>query len=116
MGKSKTYFCFAYPSDLDQAYAFYCARYRDISFKEFLNLGLTDFLRKFNSIPENEPLFTIIKSRSIDLSQIKDKNERKYWSSLKRIHKIPSEYLSAGEIITSLKDFTKEKKLWLKKS
>ena len=29
------FFCFAYPSDLDQAYAFYCARYENISFKEF---------------------------------------------------------------------------------
>ena len=111
MRKSKTLFCFAYPSDLNNAYAFYCARYENITFQEFLKLGQTDFLRKFNSIPESEPLFTIIKSRSIDTSKIKDKEERKYWNSLKRINRIPSEYLSAGEIITNLTNFTKEKKL-----
>ena len=82
---NKTYFCFAYPSDLDQAYAFYCARYKDMSFKEFLELGITDFMKKLASIPESEPLYTIIKSRTIDLSKIKDKDERKYWSNLKRI-------------------------------
>ena len=105
-------FCFAYPHDLDQAYAFYCSRYENITYKEFLNLGLTDFLKKFNSIPESEPLHLIIKSRGINTSKIKDKGERKYWNDLKRINRIPSEYLSAGEIITDLTNFTKEKKLW----
>lgn len=80
-----------------------------------MKLGLTDFLKKFQSIPENEPLFTIIKSRNINLAKIKDKDERKYWADLKRINQIPSEYLTANEIITDLTSFTKEKKLWLKK-
>ena len=75
---NKTYFCFAYPSDLDNAYAFYCARYENISFEEFLKLGITDFTRKFSSIPESEPLYTIIKSRTIDTNKIKDKEERRY--------------------------------------
>lgn len=70
-------------------------------------------MRKFQSIPESEPLHTILKSRSIDTGKIKDKEERKYWNSLKRINRIPSEYLSASEIITDLTDFTKkEKKIW----
>ena len=108
---NKTYFCFAYPSDLDNAYAFYCARYKDITFKEFLKLGLNDFLKKFGSIPESEPLFTIIKSRTIDTSKIKDKEERKYWNKLKKINAIPEEYLATNEILYDLKTFTKEKKL-----
>lgn len=111
MKKSKTTFCFGYENDLDQAYAFYCARYKDITFQEFRNLGLTDFLKKFASIPENEPLYTILKSRVIDLSQIKDKNEKKYWSNLKRMNAIPAEYLSVDEILTDLSQFAKEKKL-----
>lgn len=110
--QQKTTFSFAYPKDLDNAYAFYCARYKDITFKEFLELGLTDFMKKFSSIPENEPLYTIIKSRTIDLGQIKDKNERKYWSSLKKANAIPSEYLSTNEIMIDLSKFTKENKLW----
>ena len=85
MRQSKTAFCFGYPHDLDHAYAFYCARYENITFKEFKELPLTDFLKKFGSIPESEPLHTIIKSRTIDTSKIKDKNERKYWNKLKKL-------------------------------
>lgn len=108
---NQTIFCFGYPHDLDQAYAFYCARYENITFKEFLGLPLSDFLRKFRSIPESEPLYTIIKSRIIDTSKIKDKNEKKYWNELKRKNRIPSEYLSVNEILSDLSRFTKEKKL-----
>ena len=111
MKQSKTTFCFGYPHDLDQAYAFYCARYENITFKEFKELPLTDFLKKFSSIPESEPLHTIIKSRKIDTSKIKDKSERKYWNKLKKLNEIPSEYLNINEIMQELKEFTKEKKL-----
>lgn len=107
--QSKTYFSFAYEKDLNEAYAFYCARYRDISYKEFMNLGITEFTRKF-TIPENEPLYKIIKSRTIDLGTIKDKNEKRYWQSLKKINAIPSEYLSTNEIMLDLEKFAKEKK------
>lgn len=107
----KTYFCFGYPSDLDNAYAFYCARYENITFKEFLKLGLSDFMRKFSSIPESEPLYLILKSRTINTSKIKDKEERKYWNKMKSNNAIPSEYLSTQEIMLDLKNFAKEKKL-----
>lgn len=106
--KNKTYFCFAYDKDLNQAYAFYCARYENITFKEFLNLGLSDFMRKFSSIPESEPLFKILRSRTINLGKIKDKEEKKYWSELKRINKIPDEYISLEEIISELQKNIKE--------
>lgn len=79
--------------------------------KEFRELPLSDFIRKFKSIPENEPLFTIIKARTIDTSKIKDKQEKKYWNELKRINKIPSEYLSVDEILNDLSKFAKEKKI-----
>lgn len=111
MRQSKTAFCFGYPHDLDHAYAFYCARYENITFKEFKELPLTDFLKKFSSIPESEPLHTIIKSRTIDTSKIKDKNEKKYWNKLKKLNEIPSEYLNINEIMQELKEFTKEKKI-----
>lgn len=108
---NKTYFCFAYPSDLDNAYAFYCARYENISFEEFLKLGITDFTRKFSSIPESEPLYTIIKSRTIDTNKIKDKEERRYWNKLKRLNAIPSEYISTREIMLDLTKMSKEYKV-----
>lgn len=82
-----------------------------MTMKEFRGLPLSDFIRKFKSIPENEPLFTIIKARTIDTSKIKDKQEKKYWNELKRINKIPSEYLSVDEILNDLSKFAKEKKI-----
>ena len=93
---NKTYFCFAYPSDLDNAYAFYCARYENISFEEFLKLGITDFTRKF---------------RTIDTNKIKDKEERRYWNKLKRLNAIPSEYISTREIMLDLTKMSKEYKV-----
>lgn len=68
-------------------------------------------MRKFASIPETEPIYKILKSRKIDVNKIKDKNEKKYWSELKRVNRIPSEYLSTEEIMQGLSDFAKEKKL-----
>ena len=85
-------FSFSYWKDLDEAYAFYCARYENITYEEFLELPYSDFLRKLQSIPETEPLYTIMKARGIKLSKIKDKEERKYWEHLKREYKIPYAY------------------------
>lgn len=82
-----------------------------MSYKDFLALPLSEFMRKFKSIPEGEPLYTILKSRSIDTNKIKDKEEKKYWNELKRVNRIPSEYLSTVEIMADLTKFTKEKKL-----
>lgn len=69
----------------------------------FLKLGFTETMIKLGSIPESEPLYTIIKSRTINLAKIKDKNERKYWRDMKRVNKIPDIYLSDREIYQNLK-------------
>ena len=89
--------------DFDNLYAFWCGRYRDLSIEEFEAIGLTEFNIKISSIPENEPLYTIIKARTINTESIKDKDERRYWRNLKRINKIPDEYLSIEEIYGNLK-------------
>ncbi len=68
-----------------------------------MNLGINEVRRKMASIPESEPLFTIIKSRTINTAKIKDKNERKYWEELKRINRIPDIYISNQEIEIDLK-------------
>lgn len=92
------FICFGYESDLEQMYAFYCARYENISYSEFLRLGIEQFTMKLNSIPKNEPLYEIIKSRTINLAKIKDKEERKYWRELKKINRIPDIYKTNDEI------------------
>lgn len=107
---NKTIFCFAYQEDLDQAYAFYCSRYQNISYREFLNLGFFEFKKKIGSIPKSEPLYDIIKSRTIKLGKIKDKEERKYWRELKRINQIPQIFISTDEIFRELKGRMKETK------
>jgi hypothetical protein len=68
-------------------------------------------MMKFNSIPESEPLHNILKSRTIKLSKIKDKEERKYWQELKRLNKIPDQYISTQEIMLDLSKISKEIKI-----
>ena len=103
-------FCFAYQDDLDQAYAFYCSRYQNITWEEFLNLGFFEFKKKLNSIPKSEPLYDIIKSRTIELSKIKNKEERKYWKELKRINQIPQIFIRTEDIYKDLKYKMKDNK------
>ena len=107
---NKTIICFAYEEDLDQVYAFYCSRYENISWDKFLKLGFIEFQKKLCSIPKNEPLYDIIKSRTIELGKIKDKEERKYWRELKRINQIPQIFISTDEIYRELKTKAKESK------
>lgn len=68
-----------------------------------MRLGYEQFNKKLKSIPESEPLYKIIKSRTIDLRKIKDKEERKYWRELKKINAIPDIYKSNEEIEEELK-------------
>lgn len=96
--------CFGYEEDLTQMYAFYCARYENIEWEDFLKMGYETFRKKLNSIPESEPLYTIIKSRTINTAKIKDKDERKYWEELKQINAIPDIYKNYDEIYRDLKN------------
>lgn len=73
-------------------------------------MGFFEVKKKMSSIPESEPLYKIIKSRTIDLGKIKDKEERKYWKELKRINEIPQIYLPISEIDQQLNEFIKKKR------
>ena len=64
-------------------------------------------MMKFNSIPESEPLYNLIKSRVINVAKIKDKEERKYWRKQKQINKIPDIYLSNDELDMNIKEMFK---------
>lgn len=75
-----------------------------------MQLGFFEVKKKMSSIPENEPLYKIIKSRTIDTAKIKDKEERKYWQELKKINEIPQIYLPLEEIDRKLNDFVNRKK------
>ena len=88
-----TQFCFAYYKDIEMAYSFWCSRYENISFKDFMNTGLNEFNIKIANIPEGEPLYKVMQARGINTGTIKDKEERKYWEKMKRENKIPDVYL-----------------------
>lgn len=102
-----TIICFAYDKDLEQMYSFYCARYKDMRFEEFMKLGYEEFSMKLASIPETEPLYTIIKSRTINIGEIKDKEERKYWRKLRIANAIPDIYKSNEELDRDLRQSLK---------
>ena len=108
---SKMSICYAYHEDLEQMYAFYCARYENITYEEFLRLGFETFSMKLASLPKNEHLYDIIKSRTINLSKIKDKEERKYWRELKQINAIPSIYKSNKELHQEMVQVVKNNKI-----
>lgn len=91
------------PYDLLNIYAFFCARYGDMTYQELLNMGYEEFSAKLNSMPKDEPLYEIIKSRVIKLESIKDKEERKYWRDLKHANKIPDIYKSNDMVVNELK-------------
>lgn len=100
-----TFLCLPY--DIDNIYAFWCARYTDISYEDFMKIKKSEFNRKIGSIPKSEPLYEIIQSRVINLGKIKNKEEKKYWEELKRIHRIPDIYLSSQELESNLKKIVK---------
>ena len=103
--------CYAYPDDLEQMYAFYCARYDNITYEEFLKLGYEEFRMKLNSLPETEPFYKIIQSRTINIGKIKDKDERRYWRELERINRIPDIYKSNMELDYELKQALKNNQM-----
>ena len=90
--------CYGYDKDLIQIYDFYCARYENISYEKFMDLGINEIQRKLMSIPESEPLFTILKSRVINVAKIKNKEERKHWQELKEANRIPDIYIPNEEL------------------
>lgn len=75
-----------------------------MSYDEFMKLSIFEVTKKISSIPKTEPLYDIIKSRTIKPSKIKNKEERKYWQEMKKANKIPQIYLSDEEINNNLKE------------
>lgn len=89
---------------MEQIYAFFCSRYGNISYDDLLNMGYEEFSAKLSSIPEDEPIYKIFKSRSIEVNKIKDKEERKYWVEMKQVNRIPDIYLSTNEVDNILRN------------
>lgn len=65
-------------------------------------MGYEEFSVKLSSIPSSEPFYEVVKSRVINLDEIKDKSEKKYWRKLKEVNRIPDIYKSNQEILENL--------------
>ena len=102
------------PHDILDIYAFFCSRYGNITYNDLLEMGYEEFSAKLSSIPNTEPLYEIIKSRAINLSEVKDKEEKKYWRKMKEANRIPDIYKSNQEIINSLQKAVSQNKEGLK--
>ena len=102
------------PHDILDIYAFFCSRYGNITYNDLLEMGYEEFSAKLSSIPTNEPLYDIIKSRAINLGEVKDKEEKKYWQKMKEANRIPDIYRSNQEIINSLQKAVRQNKEGLK--
>ena len=89
-----------------------------MTYQELLNMGYEEFSAKLNSIPKDEPLYEIIKSRIIKLENIKDKEEKKYWRELKKANRIPDIYKSNELVLGELKNTLKGNRglLWREKN
>ena len=68
-----------------------------------MKLPLGDFDKKIKSIPEDEPLYKVMKSRVINVNSIKDKEEKKYWQKMKAENRIPDVYLPRSYVLKQLK-------------
>lgn len=60
-----------------------------------IDLGATEmhwhkFLYLFNGLNEEHKISKIIQYRIMDLSQIKDKEQKKFYRKMKQMHKLPS--------------------------
>lgn len=65
-------------------------------------MGISEVMMKMESIPESEPLYNILKSRIINLTKIKNKDERKYWAELKEKNRVPDIYKPSQELDMNL--------------
>ena len=91
------------PHDIKAIYPFWCRNYGNIKFDDLLTLGYEEFSMKLNSIPKDEPLYEIIKSRAINVDTIKDKEQKKYWRELQHNNRIPDIYIPTNTIRNELK-------------
>jgi len=95
------------PYDNTKIYPFWCSRYENIKYEEYLKIGYEEFMMKLNSVPKDEPLYEMFKARAININKIKDKEEKKYWRELKKAYAIPDEYKPIEILNKELKEQVK---------
>ncbi len=84
----KTVMTFSFEHDAEYVYAAFLAQY-GIDLIEIPYLHWHKFLALFRGLEEKNRIMQIIGYRSIDLSEISDKKQRKMYSELKNVYSLP---------------------------
>lgn len=79
---------YSFEHDDDYIYAAFMDQYR-IDLQDIEYLHWWKFKAMFKSLREDNEIVKIMGYRSIDLSKIKDKEEKAYYRKMKELHKIP---------------------------
>ena len=73
--------------DADYIYSAFMSQY-NIDLQDIEYLHWWKFRALFDSLNENNRLSKIIQYRSMDLSKIKDKEQKKFYKNMKKLYKI----------------------------
>lgn len=79
---------YSFEHDDDYIYAAFMDQYR-IDLQDIEYLHWWKFKAMFKSLREDNEIVKIMGYRSIDLSKVKDKEEKAYYRKMKELHKIP---------------------------
>lgn len=79
---------YSFEHDDDYIYAAFMDQYR-IDLQDIEYLHWWKFKAMFKSLREDNEIVKIMGYRSVDLSKIKDKEEKAYYRKMKELHKIP---------------------------
>lgn len=79
---------YSFEHDDDYIYAAFMDQYR-IDLQDIEYLHWWKFKAMFKSLREDNEIVKIMGYRSIDLSKVKDKEEKSYYRKMKELHKIP---------------------------
>lgn len=79
---------YSFEHDDDYIYAAFMDQYR-IDLQDIEDLHWWKFKAMFKSLKEDNEIVKIMGYRSVDLSKIKDKEEKAYYRNMKELHKIP---------------------------
>lgn len=83
--KAKKYFDFEYDANL--IYAAFFQQYKlDLTKAE---LHWWKFLNLFQNLSETTKFMEVVKYRAVRISDIKDKNQKKYYAKMKKLHRLP---------------------------
>lgn len=88
-GKSVTQI-YSFEYDDDYIYAAFMDQY-NIDLQDIENLHWWKFKAMFNSLKEDIKIVKIMEYRSIDLSKIKDKEQKSYYKQMKQLYKLPDD-------------------------